>query len=238
MPGPAHPTLCVRDAREHNLGGIDLQLPLGCMIVVTGVSGSGKSSLAHDVIYREGQRRYLESLSSYSRQFLGKLGRAAVGQITGLQAAVSVDQRTVISSPRSTVGTMSELHPHLRLLLARAGEPQLSRGEQVESSLLSFNTPRGACPRCSGLGVEDRVDPELLVGDPQMTVREGALVLTTPQRLPSRGQGGEPSPTLHGKIMCQWRSRLQGQKNSHWHPAQERTDEVRMPTLPGPVLHR
>ena len=179
MNRPVQRSLRIWDAREHNLRGIDLELPLGQMIVVTGVSGSGKSSLVHDVIYREGQRRYLEGLSSYSRQFLGKLGRAAVGQITGLQAAVSVDQRTAISSPRSTVGTISELHPHLRLLLARAGEPHLSRGEQLESSLLSFNS-RGACPRCGGLGVEDRVDPELLVGDPGKTVREGALVLTTP----------------------------------------------------------
>ena len=172
--------IIIRGAQAHNLRGVDLEIPTGCLVVVTGVSGSGKSSLAHHVIYQEGMRRYLESLSAYSRQFLSKLDRPAVDHIDGLQPAISVDQRTVISSPRSTMGTMSEIHPHLRLLLARLGEPHFSAGREIESSLFSFNSPRGACPRCKGLGLEDRVDPELLVGDPSKTVREGALVLTTP----------------------------------------------------------
>jgi len=174
------PPIIIRGAQAHNLRGVDLEIPTGRLVVVTGVSGSGKSSLAHHVIYQEGMRRYLESLSAYSRQFLSKLDRPAVDHIDGLQPAISVDQRTVISSPRSTMGTMSEIHPHLRLLLARLGEPHFSAGREIESSLFSFNSPRGACPRCKGLGLEDRVGPELLVGDPSKTVREGALVLTTP----------------------------------------------------------
>ncbi len=176
-------TIIVRQAREHNLKGIDVDIPHHCMTVVTGVSGSGKSSLVFDTIYREGRRRYLESFSAYARRFLGKWGRPAVGHISGLSPTIAVDQKTVVRSPRSTVGTMSELYDHLRLLFARLGRTPEGEGEtmpRLERSMFSFNSPKGACPDCGGLGVQDRIDVDLLISDPAKTLREGALVITTP----------------------------------------------------------
>ena len=171
-------TLSVRGASEHNLKAVDVNLPRGAITVVSGVSGSGKSSLAFDTICREAQRRYLETFSSYARQFLGRMARPAVRSITGLSPAIAVDQRTAIRNPRSTVGTLSGLHDDLRLLFARLGAPV--DGVRLERRLFSFNSPHGACPACQGLGVEDRLDPELLVADPAKTIRQGALVITTP----------------------------------------------------------
>jgi len=115
--------LIVRGAREHNLKGVDVSIPRGALTTITGVSGSGKSSLAFDTIYREGQRRFLESLSSYARQFLGGIDRPAVEHVEGLSPAVSIDQKTVSRNPRSTVGTITEIYDYLRLLYARLGTP-------------------------------------------------------------------------------------------------------------------
>ena len=116
-----HDQLIVRGAREHNLKGVDLDLPRDSMIVFTGLSGSGKSSLAFDTIFAEGQRRYVESLSSYARQFLGQMDKPDVDFIEGLSPAVSIDQKSTSRNPRSTVGTITEIHDYLRLLYARAG---------------------------------------------------------------------------------------------------------------------
>ncbi|WP_026461132.1 excinuclease ABC subunit UvrA [Schaalia suimastitidis] len=116
-----HDKLIVRGAREHNLKGVDLDLPRDSMIVFTGLSGSGKSSLAFDTIFAEGQRRYVESLSSYARQFLGQMDKPDVDFIEGLSPAVSIDQKSTSKNPRSTVGTITEIHDYLRLLYARAG---------------------------------------------------------------------------------------------------------------------
>jgi excinuclease ABC subunit A len=171
----------VLGARQHNLRGFDVEIPHGKLTVITGVSGSGKSSLAYDTLFREGQRRYLESVSSYARQSLGKLERPDVDRIEGIPAALAVDQRAVARSPRSTVGTLSELYDHLRMLFARVGRFDGDDApERITSSMLSFNTPAGACEACKGLGVEDRVDPGLLIADPARTLRQGALVPTTP----------------------------------------------------------
>ncbi|HEX5137367.1 MAG TPA: excinuclease ABC subunit UvrA, partial [Planctomycetota bacterium] len=115
--------LIVRGAREHNLKGVDVSIPRGALTTITGVSGSGKSSLAFDTIYREGQRRFLESLSSYARQFLGGIDRPKVDHVDGLSPAVSIDQKTVSKNPRSTVGTITEIYDYLRLLFARLGTP-------------------------------------------------------------------------------------------------------------------
>src|SRR5687767_8904337 len=115
--------LIVRGAREHNLKGIDVELPRNALIVVTGLSGSGKSSLAFDTIYAEGQRRYVESLSAYARQFLGLMEKPDVDSIEGLSPAISIDQKTTSRNPRSTVGTVTEIYDYLRLLFARAGTP-------------------------------------------------------------------------------------------------------------------
>jgi excinuclease ABC subunit A len=113
----------VRGAREHNLRSVDLDLPRDSLIVFTGLSGSGKSSLAFDTIFAEGQRRYVESLSAYARQFLGQMDKPDVDFIEGLSPAVSIDQKSTSRNPRSTVGTITEVHDYLRLLYARAGEP-------------------------------------------------------------------------------------------------------------------
>ncbi len=115
--------LTVRGAREHNLRSVDLDLPRNALIVFTGLSGSGKSSLAFDTIFAEGQRRYVESLSAYARQFLGQLRQPDVDAIEGLSPAVAIDQKSVSANPRSTVGTVTEIYDHLRLLWARIGQP-------------------------------------------------------------------------------------------------------------------
>jgi excinuclease ABC subunit A len=115
--------LVVRGAREHNLRGVDLDLPRDSLIVFTGLSGSGKSSLAFDTIFAEGQRRYVESLSAYARQFLGQMDKPDVDFIEGLSPAVSIDQKSTSKNPRSTVGTITEVYDYLRLLWARIGRP-------------------------------------------------------------------------------------------------------------------
>ncbi|MGH3548961.1 MAG: excinuclease ABC subunit UvrA, partial [Pseudonocardiaceae bacterium] len=124
--------LIVRGAREHNLRNVDLDLPRDSLIVFTGLSGSGKSSLAFDTIFAEGQRRYVESLSAYARQFLGQMDKPDVDFIEGLSPAVSIDQKSTSRNPRSTVGTITEVHDYLRLLYARAGEPHCPQcGEPI-----------------------------------------------------------------------------------------------------------
>ena len=111
----------IRGARQHNLRGVDLDLPRGALTVVTGVSGSGKSSLAFDTIYAEGQRRYVESLSAYARQFLGMMEKPDVDSIEGLSPAIAIEQRTAGANPRSIVATTTEIHDYLRLLYASVG---------------------------------------------------------------------------------------------------------------------
>ena len=126
LPYPSHNsqnTIRIRGARQHNLKNIDLELPRDRLIVFTGVSGSGKSSLAFDTIFAEGQRRYVESLSAYARQFLGQLDKPDVEAIEGLSPAISIDQKSTSHNPRSTVGTVTEIYDYLRLLFGRAGEP-------------------------------------------------------------------------------------------------------------------
>ena len=113
----------IRGAREHNLKNVNLDLPRGKMIVMTGLSGSGKSSLAFDTIFAEGQRRYIESLSAYARQFLGRLDKPDVDEIEGLSPAISIDQKSHSANPRSTVATITEIYDYLRVLFARAGTP-------------------------------------------------------------------------------------------------------------------
>src|ERR1700759_5064372 len=115
--------LVVSGAREHNLKDITVSIPRGLLTVITGLSGSGKSSLAFDTIYAEGQRRYVESLSAYARQFLGQMEKPDVDSIEGLSPAISIDQKTTSRNPRSTVGTVTEIYDYLRLLWARIGHP-------------------------------------------------------------------------------------------------------------------
>src|SRR5712671_8077131 len=126
--------IAIRGARVHNLKGIDCDLPRDRLVVITGPSGSGKSSLAFDTIYAEGQRRYVESLSAYARQFLEQLAKPDVERIEGLSPAIAIEQRPLSKSPRSTVGTVTEIADYLRLLYARVGIPHCPNcGKRIEA---------------------------------------------------------------------------------------------------------
>src|SRR6516164_7763041 len=133
----AHDWIAVRGARVHNLRNIDIDLPRDRLVVITGLSGSGKSSLAFDTIYAEGQRRYLESLSAYARQFLEQMRKPEVDSIEGLSPSISIEQKNISRNPRSTVGTVTEVYDFLRLLYARAGTPHcFSCGKQIQSQTI------------------------------------------------------------------------------------------------------
>ena len=127
----------VKGAREHNLKNVEVWIPRDKLVVLTGLSGSGKSSLAFDTIYAEGQRRYVESLSSYARQFLGQMDKPDVDYIEGLSPAISIDQKTTSRNPRSTVGTVTEVYDYLRLLWARAGTPHCPKcGKEIKQQTI------------------------------------------------------------------------------------------------------
>ena len=145
--------IIVRGARQHNLKNIDVEIPRDKMVVITGLSGSGKSSLAFDTIYAEGQRRYVESLSAYARQFLGQMDKPDVDDIEGLSPAVSIDQKSTTKNPRSTVGTVTEIYDYLRLLFARIGKPH--------------------CPQCGRLITQQTVDQMV---DAVMALPEGTRI--------------------------------------------------------------
>ncbi len=131
-------TISIRGAREHNLKNIDVDLPRDKLVVITGLSGSGKSSLAFDTIYAEGQRRYVESLSAYARQFLELMQKPDVDHIDGLSPAIAIEQKTTSKNPRSTVGTVTEIYDYLRLLFARVGVPYSpATGLPIESQTVS-----------------------------------------------------------------------------------------------------
>jgi len=142
-----HNNIIIRGAREHNLKNIDIDIPREQLVVLTGLSGSGKSSLAFDTIYAEGQRRFLESLSAYARQFMGMMERPDVDFIDGLSPVISIDQKTTNRNPRSTVGTVTEIYDYLRLLYARAGVPysyisgnkmEKQTSDQIVQSVMQF----------------------------------------------------------------------------------------------------
>ena len=163
--------LSVRGAREHNLKNVDVDLPRNKLTVMTGLSGSGKSSLAFDTIYAEGQRRYVESLSAYARQFLEMMQKPDVDQIDGLSPAISIEQKTTSKNPRSTVGTVTEIHDYLRLLYARVGIPYSpATGLPIESQTVSQMVDKV-------LALEEGTrlaDPRADLARPQRRVQEGA----------------------------------------------------------------
>jgi len=128
--------IVIKGAREHNLKNINLEIPKNSLVVITGISGSGKSTLAFDTIYAEGQRRYVESLSAYARQFLEMMDKPDVDSIEGLSPAISIQQKTTSKNPRSTVGTVTEIYDYLRLLYARIGIPHCYKcGKKITGSL-------------------------------------------------------------------------------------------------------
>jgi excinuclease ABC subunit A len=157
--------IVVRGAREHNLRDVHLEIPRDKLVVFTGLSGSGKSSLAFDTIYAEGQRRYVESLSAYARQFLGQMDKPDVDFIEGLSPAISIDQKSASRNPRSTVGTVTEVYDYLRLLFARIGRPHCpSCGKEV-----GRQTPQQIVDQVLALGASTR----LLVLGPIVRGRKG-----------------------------------------------------------------
>ncbi|MHC0430327.1 excinuclease ABC subunit UvrA [Streptomyces sp. O3] len=174
MHSPHDPYVRVRGAREHNLRGVDVDIPRDVLAVFTGVSGSGKSSLAFGTIYAEAQRRYFESVAPYARRLIHQVGAPKVGEITGLPPAVSLEQRRSAPTSRSSVGTVTTLSNSLRMLFSRAGDyPE--GAERLDSDAFSPNTAAGACPECHGLGRVHRTSEELLVPDPSLSIRDGAV---------------------------------------------------------------
>ena len=146
--------ITVRGAREHNLKGIDVDIPRESLTVITGLSGSGKSSLAFDTIYAEGQRRYVESLSAYARQFLEMMQKPDVEHIDGLSPAISIEQKTTSRNPRSTVATVTEIYDYMRLLWARVGVPYSpATGLPIEAQQVSQMVDRddGSCPKARAI---------------------------------------------------------------------------------------
>lgn len=130
--------IVIKGARQNNLKNIDIEIPRDQLVVITGLSGSGKSSLAFDTIYAEGQRRYVESLSAYARQFLGQMDKPDVDYIGGLSPSISIDQKTTSKNPRSTVGTVTEIYDYLRLLFARIGRPHCPKcGRPISQQMVS-----------------------------------------------------------------------------------------------------
>ncbi|MCX4529470.1 excinuclease ABC subunit UvrA [Streptomyces sp. NBC_01551] len=168
------PYVRVRGAREHNLRGVDVDIPRDALTVFTGVSGSGKSSLAFGTLYAEAQRRYFESVAPYARRLIHQIGAPKVDSITGLPPAVSLEQRRSSPGSRSSVGTVTLLSNSLRMLYSRAGTypPGAPR---LDSDAFSPNTAAGACPSCHGIGRIHRTSEELLVPDPGLSIRQGAI---------------------------------------------------------------
>ncbi len=177
---PSNPSISLRGARENSLAGVDIDLPRGRWVAVTGRSGSGKTSLVFDTLVREGERRFLGSLSAHARHAFGKLGRADLDSLTGLPATIAVGQHAVTPHQRSTVGTLTGLLDLLRLLFARtANDPATDpSGEALTRSHFSFNHPLGQCASCRGIGLSDRIDPSKIVADGGKSLRDGALVPT------------------------------------------------------------
>jgi excinuclease ABC subunit A len=165
----------VRGASENNLRGIDVDCPRDAVVAFTGVSGSGKSSLAFGTIYAEAQRRYLESVAPYARRLIQQGHTPHVESITGLPPAVALQQRRGTPSVRSTVGTLTTLSNSVRMLYSRAGTYPADAAGRLESDAFSPNTAAGACPRCHGLGIARDVTEQSLVPDPSLSIREGAI---------------------------------------------------------------
>jgi len=164
----------VRGAREHNLKNVDLDIPRNALVVFTGVSGSGKSSLAFGTLYAEAQRRYLESVAPYARRLFDQMGVPEIDSIDGLPPAVALQQQRGSPTSRSSVGSVTTLSNLLRMLYSRAGD--YPRGQEIiYAEAFSPNTPEGACPECHGMGRVYEVTEHSMVPDDALTIRERAV---------------------------------------------------------------
>ena len=205
---PNAPTIHVRGAREHNLKNVDLEIPRDALIVFTGLSGSGKSSLAFDTIYAEGQRRYVESLSAYARQFLEMMQKPDVDHIDGLSPAISIEQKTTSRNPRSTVGTVTEIYDYLRLLFARVGVPYSpATGLPIESQTVTqmvdrvLALPEGTRALPAGAG---RARPQGRVPQGAGRVAEEGLPARQDQRHSSTRSPTRRSSTRNSSTTSTW----------------------------------
>lgn len=168
--------ILIHGAKENNLKNIDVEIPHNRLTVITGLSGSGKSSLVRDILQREGQRMYLETFSAYSRSKLGKIRPAKITDIQGLLPVISVGQTHVQANRRSTAGTFSDISPLLRQLFSRFND----QNKKIPRNAFSFNSEKGWCSNCKGLGIEEYIDTNKLVANTEKSLREGALVITLP----------------------------------------------------------
>ena len=158
--------IIIKGAKENNLKNLNVTIPRDKLVVFTGLSGSGKSSLAFDTIFAEGQRRYMESLSSYARMFLGQMEKPNVESIDGLSPAISIDQKTTSKNPRSTVGTVTEIHDYVRLLFARTGVPHCPKcGKEIKSVTLTTSNNGRHNYSASTLGRLHNFTVDLVYGD-------------------------------------------------------------------------
>jgi excinuclease ABC A subunit len=160
--------IIIKGAKTHNLKNIDIEFPRNKINVLVGVSGSGKSTIAYDIVAAEGQRQFLESISTFAARLLKRTGKADINSIKNLSPTIAIDQKKLRGNPRSTIGTSTEIYTYLRLLFSRFGsEKNLSAGH------FSFNSPKGACPKCKGLGTEYTIDPKTII-DFEKSLNEGA----------------------------------------------------------------
>ncbi|MCP4133573.1 MAG: excinuclease ABC subunit UvrA, partial [bacterium] len=166
---PSHSTIFIKNARVHNLKNISLEVPKHQVVVFTGVSGSGKSSLVFDTIFTEAQRQLVETFSTFARARLPKLSRPHVDDIRNISTAIIIDQKKMGRNIRSTVGTATEIYTHLRLLFSRCGSPLIG-----PSFMFGFNHPEGMCPACSGMGKQIKIDTSLMI-DKNKSIRDGAI---------------------------------------------------------------
>ena len=249
--------ISIRGAREHNLKNIDLDIPRDRLVVFTGLSGSGKSSLAFDTIYAEGQRRYVESLSAYARQFLEMMQKPDVDQIDGLSPAISIEQKTTSRNPRSTVGTVTEIYDYMRLLWARVGVPYSpATGLPIESQTVSQMVDRiMALPEGTRLYLlaPSRARPQRRVPQGARRVHEEGLParqnrrrVLRDRRQPRRSTRNSPTtstswstaswcgPTLPRGLRIRWnrRSSLPTVSRSPSLPTQPRSKAPRPPARP------
>jgi len=222
----------VRGATEHNLRNVDVDIPRGAMVAFTGVSGSGKSSLAFGTLYAEAQRRYFESVAPYARRLLQQVGAPHVREITGLPPAVALQQRRGVPSSRSTVGTLTTLSNLLRMLYSRAGTYP-GGASRLDAEAFSPNTAAGACPRCHGLGVVHDVAEELLAPDPSLSIRDGAIAAW-----PGAWQGANLRSIVTGlgiDVDKPWRAL--SKKDRHWLLYTDEQPSVLIKPEPGRIDH-